>query len=130
MGTLYVAMKHSHLLLVGISLLFFIVRGIALLMKAGWLQQKWAKISPHVIDTFLLASGITLTVISQQYPISDNWLTAKMVFLVGYILFGIKMMKTNSLMLRRSYFAAAIICIIMMITIARTHHPLGLFSLI
>lgn len=130
MGTLYVAMKHSHLLLVGVSLLFFIVRGVALLMQAGWLQQKWAKISPHVIDTFLLASGITLTIISQQYPISDNWLTAKMVFLVGYILFGIKMMKTNSLMLRRSYFAAAIICIIMMITIARTHHPLGLFSLI
>jgi len=130
MGTLYIAMKHSHLLLVAISLSFFIIRGIALLMQAGWLQKKWAKISPHIIDTFLLATGIALTVITHQYPISDNWLTAKMVFLVGYILFGIKMMKTNNVMLRRSFFAAAIICIIMMVTIARTHHPLGLFSLI
>ncbi|WP_396586837.1 SirB2 family protein [Bermanella sp. R86510] len=130
MGTLYVALKHSHLLLVAISLTFFIVRGVALIAHAQWLGKKWAKISPHVIDTFLLLSGIGLMFIIQQYPIEHSWLTSKMIFLVGYIGFGIKMMRSTSAMQQRSYFAAAIVCIVMMISIARTHEPFGLFSVL
>lgn len=129
MAEMYLPLKHSHLLLVLISLSFFAVRGTAHLMNAHWQQQKWARIAPHIIDTFLMGTGIALMFATGLMPIEQDWLTAKMILLVGYIMFGIKFMRSQEVMKQRSYFAAAIICVLLMITVARTHHPLGMFSL-
>jgi uncharacterized membrane protein SirB2 len=43
---------------------------------------------PHVIDTLLLASALTLVVWSHQYPGAQNWLTAKLLALIVYIGLG------------------------------------------
>jgi len=129
MAEMYLPLKHSHLLLVAISLSFFAVRGIAHLMKASWVQRKWTRIAPHIIDTFLMGTGIALMFATGLFPIEQDWLTAKMILLVGYIMFGIKFMRAKDVMKQRSYFAAALICVLLMITVARTHHPLGMFSL-
>ena len=129
MSEFYFPIKHLHLTLVAISLVFFMARGTAIIVKAQWVTQKWARISPHIIDTFLLISGIFLTFIISQYPIMHDWLTSKMILLVGYIMFGMKAMKSEVPMKQRSYFAAAIACVLLMITVATTHHPLGMFSL-
>lgn len=126
---LYTPLKHSHLGFVGISILFFILRGGSKLLDLQWIEKKWVKISPHIIDTLLMASGILLMFASRQFPIEQNWLTVKLVLLVAYILLGVKTMKSTQKMQQRSYFAAAILCVMFMMTIARTHNPLGLFSL-
>ncbi len=130
MADIYLPLKHTHLLLVALSLGLFIIRGTALQMNAGWLNKKIVKIAPHVIDSFLLLTGVMLTLAIAQYPVFDHWLTVKMLLLVGYIVMGIKMMRSSQVMLQRSYFAGAIACVLLLITVATTHHPLGLFSLL
>ena len=130
MADIYLPLKHSHLLLVALSLGLFIARGVALQMKAQWLNKKIVKILPHVIDTFLLLTGALLTIAVSQYPITDHWLSVKMLLLVGYIVLGVKMMRSSQPMMQRSYFAGALTCVLLLVTVAKTHHPLGLFSLI
>lgn len=126
---LYLPLKHSHLGLVALSIVFFMLRGSSRLLDLEWTNQKWVKIAPHIIDSFLMLSGVLLMFAIQQFPIAQSWLTVKLMVLIAYIFFGIKTMKSTQKMQQRSYFAAAILCVMFMITIAKTHNPLGLFSL-
>lgn len=128
--SLYTPLKHSHLMLVAISILFFTARACAALMHKQWQTALPVKISAHSVDTLLLITGVLLMLATSQYPVTQAWLSVKLLLLVGYIVFGIKTMKSTSIMQQRSYFAIAIICVLLMVTIARTHHPLGLFSLL
>ncbi len=136
----YLPLKHIHLSLVFLSLGLFVLRGSARLfieqyplwasLNRGFTDIKIARIAPHIIDTFLLLSGVLLTLTIQQYPGSHAWLSVKMLLLVAYILLGIKAMRSQQVMQQRLYFALAITCITLLITVAKTHHPLGLFSLL
>jgi uncharacterized membrane protein SirB2 len=114
--------------MVAISIPFFIVRGGAKILGLSWQNQKWVKVSPHILDSALLISGILLMLATSIYPIEQSWLTSKLIVLVGYIMFGIKTMKSPSPMKQRLYFSMALLCALLMITIATSHHPLGLFS--
>ena len=106
------------------------VRGTFSVTGKTWQKKKPVKIAAHSIDTLLFATGITLMFVTGFYPLEQSWLTVKLVLLVGYILFGIQTMKSPSIMKRRSYFAAAIVCVLFMVSIAKSHHPLGLFSVL
>jgi uncharacterized membrane protein SirB2 len=116
-------------MLVVISIIFFTVRAVSQLLQKQWQNKIAVKISAHSIDTLLLLTGVLLMFATSQYPVAQAWLTTKLILLVGYIGFGVMTMKSTSGMKQRSYFAAAIACVLLMTTIARTHHPLGLFSL-
>lgn len=84
----YLAIKHIHLSCVALSISFFITRGIWMLRESPKLQQRWVKIAPHIIDTLLLGSALTLAWMSNQWPFAQPWLTAKVFGLVAYILLG------------------------------------------
>ncbi len=127
---LYLPLKHAHLSLVSISISLFIIRGALKLSDSKRVMTKSLKVAPHIIDTLLLISGIGLALLIHQYPISHHWLTVKIMLLVGYIVLGMKAMKSTQPMQQRSYFAAALCCVLFMVTVASTHHPLGLFSLL
>lgn len=127
--SIYVPLKHAHLLLVSISIVYFSIRAISKLLKKQWQDKLGVRISAYTIDSFLLITGVLLMFATSQYPIAQSWLTIKLIILVGYILFGIKAMKSNTQVIQSGYIAAAIACVLLMVTIARTHHPLGLFSL-
>lgn len=127
-SSFYPILKGSHLALVAISIPFFIARGGSKILGLTWQTQKWAKVSPHVLDTLLLLSGILLMFITGLNPIEHSWLTSKLLFLVGYIVFGIKTMHSAHVMQQRLYFSLALLCALLMVTIARSHHPLGMFS--
>ncbi|MGR6874474.1 SirB2 family protein [Pseudomonas sp. HK3] len=127
--SLYAPLKHTHLLLVSISIFYFALRGGSKLLKKQWQDKLAVRISAYTIDSFLLLTGVLLMFATSQYPIAQSWLTVKLIVLVGYIVFGIKAMKSNTQVIQSGYLAAAIACVLLMITIARTHHPLGLFSL-
>ena len=115
---------------VAISLLFFACRAVASLLEAQWLQKKWAKISPHVIDTLLLTTGIGLTMSIQQYPLVHHWLTMKIALLVGYIVFGILGMKAAVKTKKIVFFGLSFLSVVMLLSVARTHSPLGFFSML
>ena len=66
----------------------FVLRGIWMLRESAMLQRRWVRIAPHVVDTLLLASALILVTWSRQYPLVQNWLTAKIIALIAYIAFG------------------------------------------
>ncbi len=122
---MYLIAKHSHLTLVLLSVSFLIIRVIAASVNAQWLQQKWAKIAPHIIDTLLLISVIVLMALLQQYPIVNGWLTAKLIALIAYIIFAARAMKANkNAATRFTFLFIALCCIAYMATVAITKNPL------
>jgi uncharacterized membrane protein SirB2 len=84
----YIGLKHLHMTCVALSGSLFVLRFIWRLQASSLLQKKWAKIAPHVIDTCLLLSAITLAVIAGINPIEQTWLGAKVIALVLYIVLG------------------------------------------
>jgi uncharacterized membrane protein SirB2 len=81
-------MKHMHMTLALISIIFFTLRFIWLMMDAKVLQSKWVKIAPHIIDTFLLLLGIGLAVKLSINPLEQLWLAEKLLAMVAYIFTG------------------------------------------
>ncbi|HRE18788.1 MAG TPA: SirB2 family protein [Rhodocyclaceae bacterium] len=100
----YLAIKHIHLTCVALSGAGFLLRGVWMLADSPRLQTRWVKVVPHVVDTGLLASAIALAVISQQYPIAQGWLTAKVIGLLAYIGFGTMALKRGKTKGRRTLF--------------------------
>jgi uncharacterized membrane protein SirB2 len=85
---LFESIKLLHVLCAAISIFGFFVRGIWMMQDAPILQRRWVKKIPHKNDAVLLLAAITLSVMSAQYPLQDNWLTAKLCALIAYILLG------------------------------------------
>ena len=84
----YVLIKQLHLTTIALTLALFILRGAWMMAGSPRLQARWVRIVPHINDTLLLASGIGLAVLMQQYPLVHGWLTAKFLALILYIVLG------------------------------------------
>ncbi len=115
----YLAIKHLHLTCVGLSGSFFLLRGIWKMRDSAMLDKRWVKVLPHVIDTLLLASALTLAVLSGQYPFQQNWLTAKLFALILYIVLGTVALKRGKTpAIRTAAFIAAILVFAYIISVA------------
>lgn len=84
----YSLLKQFHLATLVITLALFVLRGVWMMANSPRLQARWVRIVPHVNDTLLLASGIGLAVLLQQYPLVHGWLSAKFFALILYIVLG------------------------------------------
>lgn len=85
--------KLIHMSTAFISISFFLVRGFWVFNHSDMMNKKWVKIAPHVNDTILLVSAIILAVGLQQYPFTHDWLTAKFIALLVYIVLGMFALK-------------------------------------
>ena len=85
---MYLIVKNFHILCVIVTFGLFLIRGIWMIQDSPMLKQKWVKIVPHVVDTFLLLSAIVLMVMLSSYPFAVAWLTAKLIALIVYIALG------------------------------------------
>jgi uncharacterized membrane protein SirB2 len=83
-----ITVKSIHIFCVILTFTSFFLRGLWMMQNRPRLQKRWVKIAPHLIDTVLLASGITLAYHLHQYPLTDGWLTAKFFGLLLYIILG------------------------------------------
>ena len=119
----YLALKHLHITLVATSLGLFVLRGLWMLAGSVRLQQRWVKIAPHIIDTALLAAGVTLTFLAHWNPVQQPWLAAKLVALVFYIGFGTLAFKAAHPAVRRLAFGAALLCAAYMVKVAISKTP-------
>ena len=99
--------KLIHMGTAFISISFFIVRGFWVFNNAEMMNKKWVKIVPHINDTILLVSAIMLAVGIQQYPFTHDWLTAKFIALLLYIVFGIFALKRAKEMKNKIIFFAS-----------------------
>jgi len=89
----YLLLKMIHVSSVVISYSLFFLRGVWSMQNSIYLQQRWVKVLPHIIDTVLLTSAIALAILIQQDPMNHAWLTAKVVGLLLYILLGMVAMR-------------------------------------
>ena len=123
---MYQTIKLIHISCAVISLTGFTIRGLLALMESSYLQQRWLKIGPHLVDTLLLGSAIYLAIASRQYPGQDDWLTAKLVALLLYIVAGMWVMrfaKTQSQRLTAYIIAIASFSYIVAVALSRNPVP-------
>lgn len=92
---LYSLVKIVHISCVIISLSGFAVRGMLKLSGSGILQNKLVRVLPHIVDTVLLVSAITLVVMSGMYPWLVGWVGVKLIALIAYILAGSIFMRSR-----------------------------------
>ena len=90
---MYMFAKHLHLTAVVLSILLFLFRFGLLTAGSSMLPNKWLKITPHVVDTLLLASAVWLCVILQLNPLDHSWLLQKIVAVFAYIGVGFYVLK-------------------------------------
>lgn len=86
-------LKQLHVTLVAISISFFVLRFLGRQMEAGFIGARWIKTAPHLIDTLLLVSGISLAALYRLSPLQAPWLMVKLILILGYICAGIGAMK-------------------------------------
>ncbi len=121
---MYPMLKHLHVTFVVLSGVGFLVRGMWMLADSPHLKARWVRIWPHVVDTLLLASALGLAFISGQYPFAQNWLTAKVVGLVAYIVCGTMALKRGKTkQTRAAFFVVALLIFAYIVGVALTRNP-------
>ncbi len=119
------SVKILHLASVLLSYTLFFLRGIWVLRASPVMRQRWVKIAPHIIDTVLLGSAITLAVLLDISPFAAPWLLAKIIALLLYIVLGsiaIKRGKTRRVKLVAWLAAQAVFFYIVLTALA--HDPI------
>ncbi|WP_198246545.1 SirB2 family protein [methane-oxidizing endosymbiont of Gigantopelta aegis] len=114
-------LKSIHLFFVVLSFVSFSGRMGLSQFKSEWLQQKWLKIAPHIIDTCLLLSGVALVFYGQWLDKEYGWIISKLIILTVYVILGIIAMRSQGAK-RWLVFLAAIACYISIFVIAITKH--------
>jgi uncharacterized membrane protein SirB2 len=84
----YSLVKFIHVASVVLSLTGFFLRGILMIRASPLLGAGWVKVLPHVNDTVLLVAALSLAALSGQYPFVVDWVTAKVLGLIAYIMLG------------------------------------------
>lgn len=122
----FAEIKLIHETAAAISIIGFIARGAGMLGGARWLARRSVKTLPHVVDTVLLASAITLAWELRLSPLATPWLAAKIVGLVAYIvvgMFALRLGRTRAV--RATAFVAAVLVFAWIVSVAFTKDPRG-----
>ncbi|MCF6282348.1 MAG: SirB2 family protein [Candidatus Polarisedimenticolaceae bacterium] len=124
---LFPYIKGLHITTVVITGGLFLLRFIW--MINGTLQRRgnWVRRLPATNDTILLACGLAMTTIIHQYPFIHGWLTAKVVALLAYIIFGVialRLGKGQKIRIIAGIFA--LLCYGYIISAALKHDPFPL----
>lgn len=92
------------------------------------LQHRAAKVLPHIIDTLLLASAITLLIILHLSPLEQPWLVAKIVALFLYIGLGMVALRFGrSQKVRVGAGVMALLTVGYILSVAYSKSPWGFF---
>lgn len=121
---MYMALKHSHMLFIALSVTFLAVRFLLSLKSPALLQNKFLKIAPHVVDTFLLLTAMGLMLTIQQYPFQTPWLTEKLFGLFAYIGLAVMALKGRTLLMRWVGFVGALAWLALVGKVAITKTPM------
>jgi len=125
----YLVLKTLHVSCVVLSGSGFALRGWWMLLDSPLAAQRWTRIVPHVVDSALLASAIALAVASGQYPLAQNWLSAKVLGLLLYIACGtMALRRGRSKSVRAAFFGAALLVFAYIVSVALTRSPAGPFA--
>ena len=125
----YAFVKLIHQGAVTLSLTGFFVRGAASLSGASWVQGRAAKTLPHIVDSVLLLSALTLAWMLRLNPGNAPWLLAKVIGLVVYVGFGVVALRPGRpRAVRAAAWVGALATALWIVSVAITKSPLGFVS--
>jgi len=126
MSELYYPVLYTHVTCVVLSISLFLFRCVLMLKNSELLQLKVVNRVPHFIDTILLGSALWLTLIIDQYPISNDWLTAKLTAVILYILVGaVALKRGKTKQIRVAALILSLLIILYIVSVAYFHDPMG-----
>jgi uncharacterized membrane protein SirB2 len=108
-----------------LSISLFTLRFAWTLANSAKLQAKWVKITPHVIDTFLLAIGVVMAVQYSMNPMEQLWLGEKLLAVIAYIFTGyytLKLARNKSMQIIG--YLGAMGWVMLIVRLAMTREPL------
>jgi len=117
----YLIIKYLHVSCGVLSIGLFALRGVLQLMAVPWRAWPLLRVAPHLVDTVLLGAAVWLAWRSAQYPFSVNWLTAKVMALLVYIVLGHFALGRNTrASWRLPFFLAALLSVAYIVGVALT----------
>jgi uncharacterized membrane protein SirB2 len=125
----YPDIRWVHVCAVIASGSLFALRGAGVLAGARWPMWAPLRYLTYTVDTVLLTAALMLVTILHQYPFVQGWLTVKVVLLIVYIVLGTFALKRARTARGRALcYAAALAVFLFIASVARAHHPLGVFG--
>lgn len=121
----YPQIKTVHVFMVLLSGALFAARGAGALLGARWPTAAPLRWTSVAIDTTLLTAALMLLTVLPATMFANGWLAMKLGLLVAYVVLGTMALKRERL--RPLLYALALLTYAWMISIARMHHPLGIF---
>lgn len=122
---LYLTLKQIHVACAALSVLGFGLRGIGWIGRRAWVERRWVKVAPHLVDTLFLASGVALAVLARFDPLEQPWLAAKLIGLVVYVLLGMSASRAADARVRAGAWLAALAVFAYLLSVALSKSPLG-----
>ncbi|WP_374555739.1 SirB2 family protein [Aquitalea pelogenes] len=118
----YQILKHAHMGMAYLTITLFALRGgLMLADKQQILASKLLRILPHVIDTALLALGITLVVVGAWPLLQTPWLLAKIAGLLAYVALGtIALKRGRTKQIRSIALLCALLVVAYIVLVAKT----------
>jgi uncharacterized membrane protein SirB2 len=127
----YPQIKAVHIAMVIASGLLFAMRGAGVLAGMRWPMRLPVKLLSYTIDTTLLTAALMLFTLLPHAMFSNGWLATKLVLLVVYIGLGTFALKRGRTRRTRAFCYVVALCVFaFIISVARAHHPLGIFSML
>lgn len=118
----FALIKQLHVSAASLSLLFFVLRAWWSVREAPIRRARWVRVLPHLIDTTLLALGVTMMVMLSLWPHQYPWLAAKLIALLGYIVLGTVAIKRGRTPALRGTAALAAVAVFAYMVGAAIHH--------
>jgi len=86
----YFALKNIHMLSIAVSAILLSIRYALVMANPSMIEKKCLKIFPHIVDTILLLSGISLVISLGFIPFTqgNEWFTEKVMCIFVYFALG------------------------------------------
>ena len=121
---MYQTLKFAHISFAILSIFGFALRGFWMFRRSANLDRLIIRIAPHVIDTAFLISGIWLVVALQLRVMQHDWLIAKFIALILYVVFGaIALRRGRTMQVRGTAFVAALLTYLYIVGVALNKSP-------
>ena len=130
-AAVYSFVKHIHVVTMVISLTGFFLRGLLVMRASPLMKARWIRVLPHVNDTVLLLAALSLAIMSGQYPFVVDWVTAKVLGVIAYIILGsLALREGSSPRIRVVSWVAAMAVFGWIVSVALTRQPMGILKVV